>query len=99
MCGITGFFLRNSYSSSQEIHKVILSMTGSLSRRGPDNQGTWINNKNNIALGHRRLSILDLSNKGNQPMHSFSGRYVISFNGEIYNHLEIRKKIQESLLK
>ena len=69
-------------------------MTDTISHRGPDDEGTWKNDSNNIGLGHRRLSILDLTNKSSQPMH-FGSRYSIIFNGEIYNYLEIK----ESLIK
>ncbi|MDP9198860.1 MAG: asparagine synthetase B, partial [Pseudomonadota bacterium] len=65
-------------------------MTGCLAHRGPDGSGEWIDADAGIALGHRRLSILELSAAGSQPMTSHSGRYVLVTNGEIYNHLEIR---------
>ena len=70
-------------------------MTESLTHRGPDSQGTWLCEDNNIALGHTRLAIQDLSSNGHQPMISPSSRYIIVFNGEIYNHLELRKRINE----
>ena len=66
-------------------------MIGKLKNRGPDNDGIWVDSSSGIALGHTRLSIQDLSQAGNQPMVSKSGRYVLIFNGEIYNHKEIRK--------
>ena len=66
-------------------------MTDVISHRGPDNFGIYLDNKLDIALGHRRLSILDLSNDGAQPMLSSNKRYVVVFNGEIYNYLEIKK--------
>ncbi len=69
-------------------------MTSSISNRGPDDGGHWIDREAGVALGHRRLSILDLSPAGHQPMHSVSGRYVIVFNGEIYNHNQIRKVLE-----
>lgn len=64
-----------------------------MTHRGPDHFGSWFNNNNNIALAHLRLSILDLSAFGNQPMESFSSRYVLSYNGEIYNFLSLKKQI------
>ena len=93
MCGISGFL-----SSSKDTFlgpKVIKSMTSSLRHRGPDNENNWINYEEAIALGHNRLSIIDLTNNGNQPMISSSGRYVISFNGEVYNHLDLREELKE----
>jgi asparagine synthase (glutamine-hydrolysing) len=65
-------------------------MANAITYRGPDDHGVWIDENREVSLAHRRLSILDLSPAGHQPMHSSSGRYVIAFNGEIYNHLEIR---------
>lgn len=93
MCGISGFL-----SSSQETFlgpKVIKSMTSNLRHRGPDNENNWINFKESIALGHNRLSIIDLTNNGNQPMISSSGRFVISYNGEVYNHLDLRDELRQ----
>ena len=95
MCGITGILSLKSKVS--EIDKAnINSMLDTLRHRGPDNHGLWKSNCNNIILGHRRLSILDLSDKGLQPMESYSSRYIISYNGEIYNHLELRKSLKKN---
>lgn len=74
-------------------------MTGSLAHRGPDDEGAWADLEAGIALGHRRLSILDLSPAGRQPMSSASGRFVIIMNGEIYNHAELRSAIEASGLR
>lgn len=68
-------------------------MTKTLTYRGPDDTGFYVKENLGIALGHRRLSILDLSPLGHQPMESFNGRYVIVFNGEIYNYRELRKEL------
>lgn len=68
-------------------------MTEALKHRGPDDQGAWSSSSNSIYLGHSRLAILDLSPKGRQPMHSASGRYTTTFNGEIYNFKELRKEL------
>ena len=75
---------------------VIKKMTDSIKHRGPDDSGSWNSSSDGIFLGHRRLSILDLSEAGHQPMESSNGRYVIAFNGEIYNHLQIRSDIEKN---
>ncbi|MBL4775801.1 MAG: asparagine synthase (glutamine-hydrolyzing) [Mariprofundus sp.] len=87
MCGIAGFV----GSNPQDV--LLRNMIDALIHRGPDDAGAWIEASCGIALGHRRLSIQDLSAAGHQPMHSACGRYVLVFNGEIYNHLEIRKQL------
>lgn len=73
-------------------------MTSRLRHRGPDDEGMWVDASAGVALGHRRLSILELSPAGHQPMHSPSGRYVLAFNGEIYNHLDIRAELESAAL-
>jgi len=95
MCGIAGF-LTESPSNHSNIQKIATRMISVLQHRGPDDGGTWTDERAGIALGHRRLSILDLSEAGHQPMHSHCERYVVVFNGEIYNHLDLRKKIKVS---
>ena len=92
MCGIAGS-ISDSFSSSEEMVNVCRMMTNSLEHRGPDNCSIWHDYSNGISLGHQRLSILDLSENGHQPMHSKSNRYVIVYNGEIYNHLALRDEI------
>jgi len=87
MCGITGLFGRVDQKS---VEVVVNNMTNALYHRGPDDSGVWGDADSGIALGHRRLSIIDLSKEGHQPMHSKCGRYVMVFNGEIYNHKELR---------
>ena len=94
MCGIAGFFQSNPHSSSQELQEIALRMAGTLRHRGPDDGGVWVDADAGIALGMRRLAILDLSEAGHQPMHSPSGRYVIVYNGEIYNCEEVRRDLQ-----
>ena len=92
MCGIVGIFGEKELSN---LGNCIEKMTETLLHRGPDSSGTWIDQENKIALGHRRLSILELSKAGHQPMESSCGRFVLSFNGEIYNHLDLRKDIEK----
>ena len=92
MCGILALIHNNNYNLSQ---KNFIKINNLLSNRGPDHQGC-INFKisnQNIKIGHTRLSILDLSISANQPMKSLSGRFIISFNGEIYNHYDLRKQL------
>ena len=97
MCGITGLIDPNLQSDSALAlqNDVITRMADCLASRGPDDSGTWVDPTVGVALGHRRLSILDLSPLGHQPMHSASGRYVIVFNGEIYNYLELRHELEQ----
>jgi asparagine synthase (glutamine-hydrolysing) len=89
MCGIAGIF---SNDKDQIRLEKIKGITDSISHRGPDGDGHWINEEGTLALGHRRLSIIDLSDSGKQPMH-YLDRYTITFNGEIYNYLEIREDL------
>ncbi|MCE3278812.1 MAG: asnB [Bacteroidetes bacterium] len=91
MCGIAGIFSFNQKAEKSSLQK----MTDSLSHRGPDGEGLWLNPNEKIALGHRRLSIIDLSELGHQPMHFADNRFTITFNGEIYNYLEIRKDLEK----
>lgn len=96
MCGIAGF-LTISAAANMEAHAR--RMADSLAHRGPDDIGVWVNEAAGVALAHRRLSILDLSPAGHQPMTSDCGRYVIVFNGEIYNHLDLRKELRRETWK
>ncbi|MCM2319610.1 MAG: asparagine synthase (glutamine-hydrolyzing) [Pseudomonas sp.] len=90
MCGLIGF---HSPSPQAAPADLIRRMAEQIARRGPDDAGAWTDESVGLSLGHRRLSILDLSPAGHQPMHSPCGRYVIAFNGEIYNHLELRQRL------
>lgn len=92
MCGLTGFFSPNGLSGN-DLQTLALTMANAMLHRGPDDGGVWADNNVGIALGHRRLAIVDLSPAGHQPMHSSCGRYVMVFNGEIYNHLELREAL------
>lgn len=89
MCGIAGFTISSSPSNPQEI---ISSMVNALKHRGPDSQNTWTDE--HVYLGHARLSIIDLSKSSNQPMHSSDNRYVIVYNGELYNYQELKLELQ-----
>ncbi|GAJ38355.1 asparagine synthase (glutamine-hydrolyzing) [Saccharococcus caldoxylosilyticus] len=91
MCGLVGFIVKQS--SNIDYETVIKQMSMTLSHRGPDDFGIWVDPNVGISLGHRRLSIIDLSPEGHQPMHSISNRYVVVFNGEIYNHQDIRNEL------
>ena len=93
MCGIAGVLTLNKEYINESICK---QMACSIQHRGPDGYGLWSSGNDCLALIHTRLSILDLSDSGRQPMHSPSERYVISFNGEIYNHLELKSQLAVS---
>jgi asparagine synthase (glutamine-hydrolysing) len=93
MCGMTGFWQRHGGARDALLAQA-QAMSARLSHRGPDDSGVWCDEAAGIALAQRRLSILDLSPAGHQPMHSTDGRYVIVFNGEIYNHLELRERLR-----
>lgn len=91
MCGIAGVLGGPKIDTA-----LIARMSGALAHRGPDDHGVWIDAEAGIGLGHRRLSIIDLSPAGHQPMHSPAGRYVLSFNGEIYNYADLRRDLAEA---
>lgn len=91
MCGIVGFLDPRHLIDSPE--RVTATAMNRMAHRGPDANGQWSDQQAGIHLGHQRLSILDLSDEGAQPMVSRSGRYVLTFNGEIYNHLELRDEL------
>ena len=90
MCGLTGFFHPGGFRSP-EAESIVTAMRDRLVHRGPDDAGLWLDGAAGIALAHRRLSILDLSPNGHQPMMSASGRYCLAFNGEIYKHDLLRQ--------
>jgi asparagine synthase (glutamine-hydrolysing) len=96
MCGICGFFTSSKARLSAEQAELALRrMTTALSHRGPDDAGFWMDPKAGLAFGHRRLSILDLSPAGHQPMISEDGRFVLVMNGEIYNFRELRQELRK----
>ena len=90
MCGITGFVNHSGTYSQNDLTNTVALMTDRLIHRGPDDSGNWVDENSGVALGFRRLAILDLSPTGHQPMISADGRFVIVFNGETYNFLELR---------
>jgi asparagine synthase (glutamine-hydrolysing) len=93
MCGISGFFDLRCGKSSSELRSMAIRMSDTLRHRGPDDAGVWTDADAGIALSMRRLAVLDLSETGHQPMESPSGRYVLVFNGEIYNFEEIKDQL------
>ena len=93
MCGITGLYTFDPRPNRARIAQEIKKMSDAITLRGPDSEGQWVDNEAPLALGHRRLSIIDLSPAGAQPMASPCGRYQIAYNGEIYNFQEIKKQL------
>lgn len=91
MCGIAGILTSNFIDAD-----CLSRMTNVLVHRGPNDYGSWYNSDTGIGLAHRRLSIVDLSPAGHQPMHTASGRYVMAFNGEIYNHSKLRTELEHA---
>ncbi len=89
MCGIAGIIHANHNNITQQGLKA---MTDIIAHRGPDGDGHWISSNGNVGLGHRRLSIIDLSHEADQPMH-YMDRYTIAFNGEIYNYIELKETL------
>ena len=92
MCGITGF-IGAMPQTADGMRDQVRRMADAIVHRGPDHDGQWVDAAHHIALGHRRLAIVDLSPQGAQPMVSHCGRYVVAYNGEIYNHLELRSAL------
>src|SRR5689334_15295491 len=90
MCGISGIVSRSPIE-----RESIFSIRNSLRHRGPDAEDFFLADNHRVALAHNRLSIIDLSVQANQPMHSQDGRYVIIFNGEIYNFKSIRTQLEK----
>jgi asparagine synthase (glutamine-hydrolysing) len=93
MCGIAGYIDARRQARREDLRATALRMVKTLVHRGPDDEGVWLDDRVGIALGHRRLSIIDLSPAGHQPMMSATGRFVIVFNGEIYNFQELQREL------
>ena len=89
MCGIAGII-----SSTRLDERDVRRLIDPIVHRGPDDEGVWVDSEAGVGLGHRRLAIIDLSAAGQQPMASADGRYVITYNAEIYNHAELRKELE-----
>src|SRR5690349_988637 len=94
MCGIAGFVGTGWASGPDETEQLLRRMGAALARRGPDGEGRWIDERNGVAFVHRRLAIVDLSPTGFQPMESPSSRYMLTFNGEIYNYGALREQLE-----
>ncbi|MCK5384422.1 MAG: asparagine synthase (glutamine-hydrolyzing) [Alphaproteobacteria bacterium] len=99
MCGIAGFIDLQQNKDKAALSSLVSDMSNTLIHRGPNGSGIWIDEKAGLALAHRRLAILDLSDAGHQPMLSDSERYIIIFNGEIYNFLSLKKRLERNGLK
>ncbi len=93
MCGLTGFWDFSARFSEEQLTKLLEQMISKIRNRGPDDSGTWSDPKNGIAVAHCRLAIVDLTAAGKQPMHSSSGRFVLAYNGEVYNAPQIRDEL------
>ena len=98
MCGFAGFVGYSDFCTDK-VESVASNMGDAIFHRGPDDFGNWRDDNAELMLIHRRLSILDLSVAGHQPMISSSGRFIIAFNGEIYNHLDLRDKVKNKNFK
>ncbi len=94
MCGIAGFLDTRSQTGGDEMGEIGAAMAARLAHRGPDDRGVWLDEAAGIVLAHTRLAILDLSQDGAQPMRSADDRWVISYNGEIYNHVALRRELE-----
>ena len=94
MCGLTGFWDRRAGMAGEQLERTVRLMSDTLIRRGPDDDGQWVDAAAGIALGFRRLAIVDLSPNGHQPMVSSDGRYIVAYNGEVYNFRELRVELE-----
>lgn len=91
MCGIAGFITAKRHGTMEANG---MRMANAIARRGPDDWGLWTDTPAGVCLAHRRLAIVDVYIAGHQPMHSANERFVIAYNGEVYNHLEIRGALE-----
>src|SRR5688500_20281277 len=94
MCGFAGF-LTSPLMPKEDLTHHAERMTAPITHRGPDDAGVWVDEQAGVAFGFRRLAIVDLSPHGHQPMHSASGRFVVLFNGEVYNFKDLRHALEQ----
>ncbi len=94
MCGIVGFWDPRGSSGAETLSDLVRAMANAIAHRGPDGDGVWVDPAAGIALGHRRLAIIDLSTAASQPMASGNGRWLVTYNGEIYNHADVRRELE-----
>ena len=94
MCGFVGFWRQKGFDDQESDRQILSQMRKRIVHRGPDDSGEWIDSKTGFAVAHQRLSIIDRSAGGHQPMVSRCERFVIAFNGEIYNYREIRANLE-----
>jgi asparagine synthase (glutamine-hydrolysing) len=94
MCGIAGLLDPRGTLGPERLDRQARAMAAVVTHRGPDDEGSWVDPDGRVAFGHRRLSIVDLSPMGHQPMISADGRWVLSYNGEVYNHEEMRRRLR-----
>ena len=95
MCGIAGILDPTSSTASDRLAALAATMASTLVHRGPDDSGVWVDADAGVALGHKRLAVVDLGAGGSQPMISSSGRWVMAYNGEVYNHLDVRRQLEQ----
>jgi asparagine synthase (glutamine-hydrolysing) len=96
VCGIAGFISQRRGGTSDQLALAARAMANAIAHRGPDDEGVWTDSNAGVVLAHRRLSIVDLSQEGHQPMASATGRFVTVFNGEIYNYAELREELDRA---
>ena len=96
MCGIAGVWHPQASLTSERLHDLAGRMADAVAHRGPDDRGTWVEPEAGLGMGFRRLAIIDLSPAGHQPMVSASGRFVVTFNGEIYNYQDLRRELEQA---
>src|SRR5258705_659341 len=93
MCGIAGIYAYRESAPAVD-REELLRIREQMARRGPDGAGLWLADDGRVGLAHRRLAIIDLSESGAQPMASADRRYIVTFNGEIYNYRELRRELE-----
>src|SRR5580658_9529781 len=96
MCGIAGAFRSCGDHHGESLERDVSHMLAALVHRGPDGEGSWSDLSAGVCFGHRRLSIIDVSPSGAQPMESSNGRYVVTTNGEFYNYVELRRELEST---